>query len=277
MHTVLRKVTLLLALTLILAMVWLRPIDDAAQQYVDVGLKRALVTFASARALNALISLTQGASVSFQVGAGASVHPGAVLDPLDDLVEQFSAIMLVATLSFASQHLLILLFGAWPVSVVLTLFIVVSGSILLSGRTPPSWLSRATVGLLILSLAVPIASLASETIYQLLLAEEYNLSQAQIKTVEPVDSTPEVNEGYLDRIKIIWAQRTDVGKQIDALTAKASGLVEHIVNLAALFIVQTILLPLLFLWALLQLYRVLSGWQLTPHGLPAPPRSLRLR
>ncbi|MDD2894124.1 MAG: hypothetical protein PHF20_09385, partial [Halothiobacillaceae bacterium] len=111
MQALQRKWLLLAILALAVALVWLRPLDVMAQSYVDSGLKRALVTFASARALNAVLSLAQSTSVSIQVGAGVSAHPAAVLDPLDDLVEQFSTIMLVATLSFAAQHLLITLVG----------------------------------------------------------------------------------------------------------------------------------------------------------------------
>src|SRR6478752_5976326 len=114
------KAVLISILVVMLASVWLRPLDATAREYVDTGFKRALVTFASARALNALISLAQSATVSVQVGAGGSIQPGAVLDPIDDLVEQFSLVMLAATLSFAIQSLLISVLGAWPISVLLT-------------------------------------------------------------------------------------------------------------------------------------------------------------
>lgn len=86
-----------LLLAAALAVTWLRPLDALAERHVEAGLKRALIAFASARTLNAVLSALQEASVSFQVGAGISVKPGAVLEPLDDVVEQLSNLMFVAT------------------------------------------------------------------------------------------------------------------------------------------------------------------------------------
>jgi hypothetical protein len=257
MKPVQRKALLLCFLALAVAFAWVRPIDATAQAYVDSGFKRALVTFASARALNALISVAQGASVSFQIGAGASIQPGAVLDPIDDLVEQFSVIMLAATLSFAMQNLLIAVFGSWPFSLVLSIAFGAWGVQLWRDRSAPLWLSRAAVGLLFLSLAVPVVALASEATYRLLLASSYETAQAQIKTSTTADTAPvATDETSLDKLKRIWAQGADVGRQVEELKAKANGLVEHIVRLAAVFIVQTIVLPIFLLWTLLQLYRL---------------------
>jgi hypothetical protein len=202
--------------------------------------------------MNATISVLQ----SIQVGAGATIQLGAVLDPLDDLVEQFSALMLAATLSFATQRLLIEVSGAWPVSVLLTVLFLAWGVSYLRNRAPPGWLPRLALGLLCLRLAVPTAALGSEVTYRLLLVNKYEASQAQIKSAEVVEV--QAGESLTETVKRWWAQTTEMGKKIEALKARVTGLVEHIVTLAAVFIVQTVVLPLLFLWAMLKLYCVLS-------------------
>ena len=250
-----RKWLLLAILALAVALVWLRPLDVMAQSYVDSGLKRALVTFASARALNAVISLAQSTSVSIQVGAGVSAHPAAVLDPLDDLVEQFSSIMLVATLSFAAQHLLITLVGAWPLAAVLTLVLLVWGGFIWRERDAPAWLKKVSIGLVFLTFAVPIASVASEATYRLLMANEYENAQAQIKVIAPADAVLSADEDLSQKLKRIWSQSTDIKKQVDELTTQANATVEHIIRLAALFIMQTVVLPLFFVWLMFQFYR----------------------
>ncbi|MCZ8284370.1 MAG: hypothetical protein O9353_02855, partial [Bacteroidia bacterium] len=48
------------------ACAWLAPLDAPAMQQVDAGLKRALVSFATARLLNAVISVAQGTEASVQ-------------------------------------------------------------------------------------------------------------------------------------------------------------------------------------------------------------------
>lgn len=248
-----------LALVLLLTFVWTRPLDPVAEQYTDSGLKRAFATFAVARAMNAGLSVLQSAEVSFQIGAGASLQLGAVLDPIDDLVEQFSALMLAATLSFATQRLLIELSGAAVVSVLLSALFVAWGVLRYRSIAAPGWLPRFAIGLLCLRLAVPVAALGSEGTYRLLLAERYEASQAQIERAEIPAPQAQSGEGFAERFKRWWAQSADIGKKIDALKASVDGWVDHLVRLAAVFIVQTLVLPLLFLWAMLRLYRGLSA------------------
>lgn len=250
-----RKWLLLATLALAVALVWLRPLEVMAQAYVDSGLKRALVTFASARALNAVLSLAQSTSVSIQVGAGVSAHPAAVLDPLDDLVEQFSTIMLVATLSFAAQHLLITLVGAWPLAALLTLVLLVWGGFIWRERDPPAWLKKVALGFMFLIFAVPIASLASEATYRLLMANEYENAQAHIKILAPGEAVVNTDEDLSQKLKRLWSQSTDIKKQVDELTTQANATVEHIIRLAALFIIQTVVLPFFFVWLMFQFYR----------------------
>ena len=69
-----------------LAVVWLKPLDALAERHVESGLQRAAITFAAARGLNALLSLAQSAAVSGGVFVEASANPGALLEPIDDLL-----------------------------------------------------------------------------------------------------------------------------------------------------------------------------------------------
>lgn len=84
-------------------------LDDPATEYVDAGMKRALTTFAVARSLNAAISLAQGTEVAAGVGAELTLSVGQVLDPVNDLVESFSDLMLMASVAFGIQKILIVI------------------------------------------------------------------------------------------------------------------------------------------------------------------------
>lgn len=259
MHIGRQKVLGAFGLALLLALLWFRPVDTVAEQYTESGLKRAVATFAAARAMNAAISVLQSASINVQVGAGGALQLGAVLDPLDDLVEQFSALMLAATLSFATQRLLIEVSGAPPVSVLLAVLFLAWGAFHFLNRAPPGWLPRLALGLLCLRLAVPAAALGSEVTYRLLLAQEYETSQAQIEIVEVPEVETKTDEGLVEKIKRWWARSADIGKNIEALRTRAGSWADHIVRLAAVFMVQTVVLPLLFLWVMIWLYRVVSA------------------
>ena len=94
--------------------------DSVSQQYADQSLTRALVTFTAARALNAVISVAQGTEVAVEPGGvGVILTPGQVLDPINDLIEQFSGIMLIAATSIGLQIILLEISSWWAVTAVL--------------------------------------------------------------------------------------------------------------------------------------------------------------
>ena len=99
-----RKAFAAFTMAAVLSCAWLAPLDAPAMQQVDAGLKRALVSFATARLLNGVISVAQGTEASVQpFGVGVTFAPGQILDPVNDLVEQFSHLMLAASVAFGVQ------------------------------------------------------------------------------------------------------------------------------------------------------------------------------
>jgi hypothetical protein len=271
-------VALLLAAAL--ALTWLRPLDALAERHVEAGLKRALVAFAAARTLNAVLSALQEASVSFQVGAGVSVKPGAVLEPLDDVVEQFSDLMFVATASFAVQRLMIEVLAAWPVCVALSLLWLGWAALAWRARGMPGWLPRLAVAVLILRLAVPGLALVGEAVHWTVLARPYQQHAERLQALEAAEKPPREGpreparegsrearpapesappEGLLERFRGLVSQGGDIARQVEALRSRAQEIVENLVRLGAVFIVQTIVLPLLYAGFLVGLYRALCG------------------
>lgn len=248
----------LLALTLVVA--WARPLEALAERHVEAGLKRAVVAFAAARALNAVLSVLQEASVSLQLGAGVAVKPGAVLEPLDDVVEQFSDVMFVASASFAMQRLMIEVFSAWPLNALLSVLVLAWAAATFMARPPPAWLRRAAIAMVLLRLAVPVWALAAEGIHALALDEPYRRSAQQLAAGgdEAGVAQPAEPEGLLERTRRLLAQSSDVARQVDALKARASGLVEHMIRLAAVFVLEGVVLPVLYLVLLVWIYRRLA-------------------
>ena len=237
---------------LALALVWLRPMDQLAERYTDQGWKRALTTFAAARLLNGALSLAREVEITGTVlGVGGSFHPGAVLAPVDELVEQFSSLMLGATLSFALQRLVQQIFSAWPLCLALSVLLL--AWLAWAWRRPaaaPRLLAGAALGLLCLRLLVPLIALGNQAIYQGFLAPEYEQAQARISAVKtPELPPPTQGEGWTDRARAWLGQAPELARQLGDIKAQAEGLVEHLVRLAAVFLLQTLVLPLLFLWA----------------------------
>ena len=89
-------------------------VDETAGELAEDAFKRALVTFAVARTLNGVISLAQGTELSLEPGGvGVNLGVGEILDPVNDLVEQFSGVMLVAASSLGLQNVLLRITAWW--------------------------------------------------------------------------------------------------------------------------------------------------------------------
>ena len=271
---IIRRLILVLSLgTLILAS-WLAPLDTVATQQVDAGLKRALVSFATARALNAVISVAQGTEVSVQpLGVGLNFAPGQILDPVNDLVEQFSNLMLVASVAFGVQKVLIVMGGYWLISLVLTAVTLGWAWFYFRQRPSPVWLSRLLVILLMVRFAVPAVNITTDWMFQQFLAEDYETSQkgidgtsGQIATLTPPVLSGTDNQGLLENTRHWWSQNVDVKARFESLKQTAEQATEKIIKLIVIFLLQTLLIPLLLFWAL---YRVARGCFVWPRINPA--------
>lgn len=258
-----RRVVLALAVASLVACSWLAPLDSAAMQQADAGLKRALLSFATARALNAAISVAQGTEVSLQpAGVGVVLSPGQVLDPVNDLVEQFSNLMLAASVAFGVQKVLIGIASYWLISLLMSGAALAWAWFQFRQQAPPAWPSRILVILLMLRFAVPTVTIGSDLLFEKFLAADYDVSQqvmtatpAQVARLDaPVAPTDEA-PGLLARIKGWWSQDVDLQERFAALQQAAEEATEHIVTLIVIFLLQTLVIPLLLLWALYGLAR----------------------
>ena len=262
-----RGAALVLALLVVIPLSWLGPLDHLARDYVETGLKRALVTFAAARAANAVISVVQETTVAISpIGVGVTTSPGQILDPVNDVVEQFSTLMLVASVSLGMQHVLITVGSYVPISVLLTMALVAWAALRWRGQGEPRWLARALIVLLFVRFAVPLAALGSEAAFRLAMAEQYAEAQTSLDTTTRVlgasapGPEPGRDEGRLERLRRWLAEKErDFGAAMAEIRDKAENLVRHVITLMALFVVQTVLLPLLFLWIVYRMFGATVG------------------
>ncbi len=249
----------ILAISL-LVLAWLGPLDRLAEDQAQAGLKRALATFATARALNGIISVAQGTEVAVEPGGiGVTFAPGQVLDPINDLLEQFSTLMLTASVSFAAQSAMVAMGSHWIMSLLLTLAMVIW--LLWSHirhESAPLAMGRVLMLLLLVRFAVPVAALGSDAAFRWFLSDRYEESQAALaldsakvgELAAPVQtSTPDASIG--DRLQRWWTdtgQSLDVGRRLEALKESATRVTEHIVELIVVFLLQTLIIPTALLW-----------------------------
>lgn len=185
-----------------------------------------------------------------------------MLQPLDELVDRFAAIMLAASVAFGIQ-LVLLNIGAHDL-VSAAVSTTVLALVALRWRDRPrgeiqddgwllKWMQLVVVALLLVRFAVPLSGLANEALYRNFMADDYRTSLASIEeSKEAASRTLETqqpkDESLLDQIKRFPRLLIDLKTSYDRILNSASDWAAKIVRLIALFVLQTVVLPIAFMW-----------------------------
>ena len=252
------RIAVSLLAILLTAAAWWPASHDPAVKYSEAGLERALGMYAVARSLNALISVAQESQITAQIGVGAVIAVGQVLDPINDLIEQFSTAMLMAAAAFGLQILLLKIGAFWLLPLLLTLTTLACLVLWWRRDQVPQWMVRVVLILLVARFAVPLSALASEAVYQGVLASEYAESVSVIKGSNTARLAAEAS-AKSPETSTWWDEVKNVKENITAIVAdmkrSAEGFARHMVRIAVVFLLQTLVLPLLFLWLMVALGR----------------------
>jgi hypothetical protein len=244
--------------------------DAPAYAYVDGSLTRAMATAAVARSIDAGISFVQGTEVSATpLGMGVTVAAGEALDPVNDLVERFSTIMLAAVASLAIQQLLATMAAHPAVTWGLAAFGLLLVALMLAraGDGAVRIALRAFLFMALIRFGMALAAGANAVVYEVFLDEPYQASHAELtragNELEPLaeelsggDTGTEGEEpGWLDGMTEYWQsarKSVDPTAWVAELEATAGQIVESTIQLIALFLLQTVALPLAVLWLLVR-------------------------
>lgn len=264
----------LLSLTLLLAAVLsVTPFVDqrAAADYEQL-FQRAFVTFALARTINGVISVVQGTEIVLQpAGVGVTLTPGEILDPVNDLVERFSWIMLAATISLGIQNVLLEVSAWWLIQALFTalaLWLLIR--LWYPGQSTHGYrsvLKRAFLLLLFIRFAVPVMLIGNDLLYQQFLESRYQQSTEIVSeagkalqqlSVEAGREIENPDAGMLDSIARVWSNTVDsvdLSGRLRRMQERAAEVIEHLIQLSVVFILQTGLMPIAFLWVFLQVFK----------------------
>jgi len=254
-----------------LALSWWGALDRAAAERTHAALERALVTFALARTLNGVISVAQGTELAFEpAGVGVVISAGEILDPLNDLVEQFSWLTLMAASSLGIQLMLGDMFASSAVNWALTVSIAASIVALWWRPERRHWLRasvlRLTATFVFVRFAIVLATLGTGLVNQYYLTQREQaavdyLSQTrtQIEAVNESPAPPATTpDSVLERLNKFFddqRQALDIEGRLTRLRQDVESAVEQVVNLIVVYVIETLLLPLGFLvvaWGLVR-------------------------
>jgi hypothetical protein len=224
--------------------------DTPSRNVLNNAFKQAVTVFATAKALNGVISLAQGTEIG---PPGITVAVGEVLDPINDLVEQFSWVMLASITSLGVQIIFMDIVTHPFFNSLLVVMIVGVNFWIISRHHQHTkvheTLVRFTLVMIFLRLSIPLMALSSELIYTQVIQNEYNivsLDQEMTQITQKVENINSSNSTYSGLSKFFSQE------YYNALTtqykAAANQTSDAIVRLIIAFAFQSIIFPLLFLF-----------------------------
>ena len=256
-----RRTLASLGLLVLAALAWLPLPEALAASTLDATLASAFQSFALAKALNAVISVLQSVTGDALL---VQIQFGEVLDPANDMVERFSWVMFASTVSLAFQKLLLGIAGSVPVKAALSICCVAMLTVLQLGK--PRW--RGVAGrLLIIAaflrfavIAVALASAGVETLYitdsREALYSELEQDKAVLERIADqtapddevvaADDAQDEDLGWWQGLKERLG--SGVKDRVQAAMDRFDAMTQSLVELTMLFLVQTMLLPLGFLY-----------------------------
>jgi len=229
--------------------------DRKGAAWMEASFARTLAALAATRGLDSAISLAQSSEVSFSFGPGGSLGIGQALDPINDLVEQYGALLLTSTTALGVQRLgmqIATTLGSWmflPALAMLGLASVCGDD----GRRRLLGWSRRLFGLALFArLALPMAGWIDAVVADRFLEPSYQEAAAAV-----VATTESIEQAEAEDADRPWYERYNpvdaIGDRAKKIYDKLAAVGESIVNLAIYFTISTIILPLGTLWLLSRL------------------------
>ena len=249
---------------------YLTPLDDQAQSYLNTTLGKAIASYGTSRAINAVVSVIQNSEVTISVGAGASVALGEVLDPLNDIIERFSVVMLYSTVSLSIMQVLLKL-GHWigislllPTALALILISIWGPK---NFVFPKKWGVRLLLIALMVRLFIPATMYANQKVHDLFLEETYLASTIELsEEMQPIEidtSTSKGDMSWWDKLKAFAANgagaTAKIGTQLSELKKLSKHIVRKTISLTMVFLMQTAVIPIIALYLFYKLTASVAG------------------
>lgn len=246
-------------------------IEEQTDAYFESSITQAATVFATARAVNAGISVLKESSISgAPAGIGVEVALGQILDPVDDVVERLSDILFTTIISLGIQKVIYEMIGEAALSVVAVLLAgaFISGFFVRNEKWKAgnAFFKKAALLVLLVRAALPCTALTAEAIEAGFFAPRIEAAEQRLAMVNS-EATVEVkfdwsdDDDMLDIIEKAWGATKDavvsVKEKLSVFISNAGDIIATSLDIAglyvALFIVQVIFLPLVSFYLIVKL------------------------
>lgn len=257
-------------LLLVLPTIELPYFDNTADEYFNNSIQEATVAYATARVINASISIIKESELQVEPGGvGLSLAIGQILDPVDDITERLSDVLLTAIVSLGIQKLAFEIGTSIIPSLlgfVILVFIVLIWFDNESINRLRNYIKYIGFVLIIIRFLLPVSALLSDMLHANYFKEKIetvskNLEfySNEIETIKDFDTHE--SDGFWDTLKnnaIMLGEKTKEFKDVFLYVVNNAGdIVSNLVQITwlyvGLFVIQILFLPLFVLWLLIKL------------------------
>ncbi len=251
-------------------------LDTNADRYFEESIKGATLAYASVRGVNAVVSVLKESEIEVSpAGVGVNIAAGQILDPIDDMTERLSDVMVASIVSLGIQKIGYEIGSAISFKALALLVLLLIPLIWIQNQMDASisgLLLRIGVLLLALRFLLPVSSLVSDTLYQNVLKARIDQGVENLSIVsssyEELSSLEHKKEnGFFASITPSGSEKIQRAKRaffqvMDNVERIISSLLELTTLYIMAFIVQTLLLPLLMLWIMVRIMNrpIIGRW-----------------
>lgn len=255
-------------------------IDQQADDYFESAISQAGVAYATCRVINASVSVIGDSDVQLEpAGIGISLAAGKVLDPIDDMTERLSNVLVTAIVSLGIQKL------AYEIGVsiapdilgvvllIYTVLVLVPGQY---GRRFQFLLLRIGAIVIIARFLLPITSIANDYLLSNYFSGEIEQATADLAVYSgTLDTLKEIEfpayDGFFGTIEnsasFVQERTLALKDALDLMLSNIGSIIDSLLTLtwlfAGIFVIQVILMPLGVLWLLVKLVNTLFATNLT--------------
>jgi len=244
-------------------------LDSTADVYFREAIGKAGIAYATCRVINGSVSIVTASSLNLEpAGVGVTLAVGQALDPIDDMTERVSDVIVTAITSLGVQKLAHEI-GMALAPPILAMFLLVWSILAWFENERTATLQRTVFKFILLILvarfALPISAIANNYLQDHFFAEKISNANSELavgsaeldKLME--FSLPE-HDGLLGTIRnsasFLQRKSTEFKDAIVATVSNAGNIIENLLKLAFLyvgiFLIQVIALPIVVFWLLIK-------------------------
>ena len=251
-----------IGILLVCILLALIPLEDKINAQLSHMLTVTLAVYAVARGLNAVVSMAQGTELSIEpLGVGVTLAPGEILDPLNDLIEQVSTVLLIASASIGMQKIVVAMGDSdlfrWLV-VALSLISLASLFVKKISNKPRTILIKIVVIATLLRCVVPIMVLATNYTQEWLSEDREQAIAVLVDTqqeVKVLNQSNSENQSWFEGVK----NSLDIDASLEGFKQQAEQAIEASIYILSEFILVFVFLPIMLGFVLLFVMRKLTG------------------